>query len=104
MIKDGVRYELHTLKFLLSVLGMSFALHDAKRAGAKCEPHPSMSNPSSLRQRLDHNIVAPPSISIATDQAKTHFQASLRYLDGHRRASEFNPHCCLGANRNWGAA
>jgi hypothetical protein len=69
MIKDGVRYELHTLKFLLSVLGMSFALHDAKRAGAKCEPHPSMSNPSSLRQRLDHNIVAPPSISIATDQA-----------------------------------
>jgi hypothetical protein len=69
MIKDGVRYELHTLKFLLSVLGMSFALHDAKRAGAKCEPHPSMSNPSSLRQRLDHNIVDPPSTSIATDQA-----------------------------------
>jgi hypothetical protein len=37
----GVRYELHTLKFLLSVLDMYFALHDAKRAGAKREPHPS---------------------------------------------------------------
>jgi hypothetical protein len=39
--KSRVRHKLHTLKFLLSVLGMSFALHDAKRAGAKCEPHPS---------------------------------------------------------------
>jgi hypothetical protein len=56
-----------TLSNSCSLLGMSFALHNAKRAGAK--PVSRIPHPSSIRQRLDHNVVAPPTTSITTDRA-----------------------------------